>query len=59
MELRNTEVRVESTKVGDGVKPTSALASQEVMGMKIPLVLWQLNSTPSPTPGKEGHNFFP
>ncbi len=36
MEVQNTEIHVEPTEVEDGVEPTSALGSQEVMRIESP-----------------------
>ncbi len=48
MELRTTEVCVESTEVEDGAEPISALGTQEVRGNKS---LWSCESwTVSPPP---------
>ncbi len=35
-EFRNTKVHVDSTEVEDGAEPTSALGSQDVMGINNP-----------------------
>ncbi len=48
---------IESAQVEDGAEPTSALGSQEVMGIKSPLVLRQIDNLHGPL-CYEGRNLF-
>lgn len=58
MKLGNTKVHAELTEVEDGAETAGTFGSQEIMRIKFPIVLGQIESLHDPLLG-EGQNFFP
>ena len=57
-ELGSTKIRVQSPEVSGGAETTGALGSQEIMAIKSPLVLGQIDTFHGPLL-EEGRNLFP